>query len=187
MITIRQACPPDIAFISSMILTALHIDASDNERLYHHLIDLVEDDHTLYSWHRCRIACKDGQNVGLCLAYDAKDYHERRIRSFSMPCSDGKPVSADDKSLLEQEDEAGEGEYYIDSLAVVETCRGQGIGRLLLQDAIDRGIRLGLHPTLLVDPDNASAVKLYSSLGFSYSRDMFAFGQIYHKYAYKGA
>lgn len=186
MIEIRKATKSDIPFISAMILMALHIEKKDNERLYNHLSDLVEDEHTLYSWQRCRIAYDNNISVGLCLAYDAGDYHERRLRSFSMPCSDGKPVSEDNRSLLEQEDEAGEGEYYIDSLAVVKTHRHCGIGRLLMADAIENGKRQNLTPTLLVDPNNVNAVKLYSALGFCYSHDIFAFGQIYHKYINKG-
>lgn len=185
MTTIRQAAISDIPFISSMILMALHIDGSDNERLYHNLTDLVNDDNTLYSWHRCRIACVDNISAGLCLAYDAYDYHQRRIRSFSMPCSDGRPVSEDNQSLLEQEDEAGEGEFYIDSLAVLKEYRHHGVGRMLMNDAIERGKVLNLTPTLLVDPTNDNAVRLYSSLGFYYSHNVFVFGQFFHKYVYK--
>ena len=145
--------------------------------------NLVEDDGTLYSWHRCCIAMDGTENVGLCLAYDAKDYHERRIRSFSMKCSEGLSVSEYDPSLMEQEDEAGEGEYYIDSLAVVESHRHYGIGRKLMNYAITTGKGLNLRPTLLVDPDNTGAVKLYTSLGFRYERKIFAFGKFYDKYS----
>lgn len=183
MITLRKARKSDDTFIARMVLAALHIDENSDTRLCRHIKDLVEDEGTLYSWHRCIIATDDDESVGMCLAYDAADYHERRLRSFTMPCSDGKSVAEDNTSLLEQEDEAGEGEYYIDSVAVVASHRRGGIGRTLMADAIAKGKALQLRPTLLVDPANTNAVKLYTSLGFRYERDIFAFGQIYHKYS----
>ncbi len=182
MITIREAHKEDACFIASMVLAALHIDEHDDARLFHHMIDLVEDEGTLYFWQRCHIATDEGVPVGLCLAYDGKDYHERRLRSFSMPCSDGKPVSENNESLLQQADETGEGEYYIDSLAVVSSCRGKGIGRQLLVHAIAQAKEKGLRPTLLVDPANTSALRLYTSMGFKYGYGQFAFGMTYHKY-----
>lgn len=185
MITLRKGTKEDAPFIAQMIMTALHLDYKADERLYGQIVRLVKDDKTLYSWHRCVLAVDGETCAGLCLAYDAKDYHERRVRSFTMPYEDGTTLGEEDRSLLEQEDEAGEGEFYIDSLAVAPEYRKQGTGRMLMLDAINRGKELGLSPTLLVDPENPGAIRLYSSLGFRYKRDMFAFGQTYHKYHYQ--
>ncbi len=196
-ISIRQAQKDDVRFIARMILAALHIEEDANSKLAQRMAELVADDGTLYSWQRCFIAehtPSDGDGsdndtaiktpVGLCLAYDAADYHERRMRAFTMKCSDGTSVSDDNQALLEQEDEAGAGEYYIDSLAVTPECRGKGVGTILLNHAIDKATALGLHPTLLVDPDNPPAVNLYTSLGFRFLREQMAFGVVYHKYQY---
>lgn len=182
MITLRKGTIEDAPFIAQMVMTALHLDYESDDRLYRQIIKLVKDEKTLYSWHRCVIATEGKECAGLCLAYDGKDYHERKIRSFTMPYDDGGTLGEEDSSLLEQEDEAGEGEFYIDSLAVAAKYRKHGIGKQLMLDAISRGKELGLLPTLLVDPENSNAIKLYTSLGFHYKRDMFAFGQIYHKY-----
>ncbi len=186
MITIRPACRQDAAFVAKMILAALHIDSPD-DALARRMLDLVLDDDTLYSWYRAFLAVDmavspDGNPVGLCLAYDAADYHERRLHAFTMKCSDGHSVAEDNPTLLEQADEAGRGEYYIDSFAVLTDYRGRGIGRLLLAHAIEQAKEKGLQPTLLVDPDNLPAVKLYAAMGFRYSHAQFAFGQLYHKY-----
>lgn len=185
MITLRDGKKEDAPFIAKMIMAALHIDFNKEEKMYQHVIKAVEDENTLYSWNRCVVAIDDEECVGLCLAYNAKDYHERRIHTFTMPFDDGKSFADNDPTLLEQEDEASEGEYYIDSLAVTTNHRKQGIGRTLLQHAIIKGKELRLTPTLLVDPNNINAVKLYSSLCFHYERDIFAFGQTYHKYRWK--
>ena len=183
MITIRKGKTTDAPFIASMIMQALHIEKEHNTELYQHIIEFAEREDTLCSWHRCYIATNNNVCVGLCLAYDAKDYHTRRVKTFTMKCRDGKSVSQYNKSLLEQEDEAGEGEYYIDSLAVVSSYRGHGIGKQLLSHAVKEADNLGLRPTLLVDPANTNAIKLYTALGFKYEHEQFAFGQIYHKYS----
>lgn len=182
MITIRPATKDDAAFIAQMVMMALHIDHTHETKMYRHLTHITAMNDTLYAWQRCSIACDGDICIGLCLAYDAVDYHERRLHTFSLPAEDGSTFADNEPSLLEQEDEAGAGEYYIDSLAVSASHRKQGIGKLLLQHAIEEGKKQKLTPTLLVDPDNTNAVKLYSSLGFHYERDIFAFGQIYHKY-----
>lgn len=182
MITLRKGTIEDVPFIAQMIMAALHLDYKADDRLYRQIIKLVKDDGTLYSWPRCVIAVDGKICAGLCLAYDGKDYHERKMRSFAMPYDDGGTLGDEDPSLLEQEDEAGEGEFYIDSLAVTQEYRRHGIGRQLMLDAIKKGQELGLSPTLLVDPENPNAIKLYTSLGFRYKCDIFAFGQIYHKY-----
>lgn len=185
MITLRDGKKEDAPFIAKMIMTALHIDFHKEAKMLQHVSKAVEDENTLYFWNRCVVATDDEEYVGLCLAYDAKDYHERRIHTFTMPFDDGKSFADNDPSLLKQEDEASDGEYYIDSLAVATNHRKQGIGRTLLQHAIITGKNLRLTPTLLVDPDNTNAVKLYSSLGFHYEHDIFAFGQTYHKYRWE--
>ena len=77
------------------------------------------------------------------------------------------------------EDETQSGEYYIDSLAVVPRFRSRGVGRGLLLQAVEQARRLALRPTLLVDPDNPRAQKLYTSVGFHREGEIFAFGQTY--------
>ncbi len=195
---IRPARKDDAHFIAKMILAALHIEEDDNSILARRMEDFVLADNTLYSWSRGYIAVdteeaksEDDEQTytketpaGLCLAYDGIDYHERRINTFTMKCSDGVSVAEDNPSLRTQEDEAGAGEYYIDSLAVAPDYRGHGIGKMLLAHAIEQGIARGLHPTLLVDPDNAPALRLYTSLGFRFFREQEAFGIMYHKYQY---
>ncbi len=207
---IRPARREDTQFIARMILAALHIEEDDNSILARRMEEFVLADNTLYSWTRCHVAvetmatetedmrtktalddsnremCPEEIPAGLCLAYDGVDYHERRMNTFTMKCSDGMSVADSAPSLLTQEDETGAGEYYVDSLAVVPAYRGHGVGRLLLGHAIRQGVALGLHPTLLVDPDNAPAVKLYTSLGFRFHHEQYAFGVMYHKYRYQG-
>lgn len=182
MIELRKATCGDSTFVAKMVMMALHITEEDNPRLYNHMVELVEDEHTLYHWSRARIACDGDTRVGLCLAYDGGDYHERREYSFSFVCKDGRPVSENNAELLVQPDESGVGEYYIDSLAVVPDYRGKRIGRMLIMDALRHSAELALRPTILVDPNNGAALRLYRSVGFVYAEEMRVFGELYHKY-----
>ena len=77
------------------------------------------------------------------------------------------------------EDETVAGEYYIDSLAVAPTQRGKGVGAALLAQGVAQAAQLGLRPTLLVDPDNPGARRLYEAGGFRESGAVTAFGQTY--------
>ncbi|AXY03107.1 N-acetyltransferase [Vibrio alfacsensis] len=56
--------------------------------------------------------------------------------------------------------------YWILSLAVATKYRGQGIARLLVEDAISQ-VEVGSSVKLTVDPNNAPAYQLYCSMGFS--------------------
>lgn len=158
---------------------ALHMETEGEEgaRLLSRFTELVNDEKTLYHWSRAYII----DNVGACVAYDGADYHERRLYSFSFVCSDGLPVIGDNSHLLVQPDETCAGEYYIDSLAIMPEYRGHGYGRQLLQHAVSTGKAQGLCPTILVDPANTSALKLYESVGFSGSETLFVFGLDYLK------
>lgn len=73
-------------------------------------------------------------------------------------------------------------EMYADSLAVIPEYRGKGIGRMMLMYALRRSVKLALMPTILVDPNNEPALRLYKSVGFEYGEKMRVFGTLYHKY-----
>ncbi len=55
----------------------------------------------------------------------------------------------------------------ITNVMLLPEYRGQGIGRTIVEEAIERGRRLGAEEfTLEVRVSNARAIKLYESLGF---------------------
>ncbi len=63
----------------------------------------------------------------------------------------------------------GEGKIFIGNLVVDVSCRGEGIGRGLVQHMLERAYRyLGLEEVCIsVFGDNTPALLLYSSMGFS--------------------
>lgn len=175
-LTVRWATPDDATFVAWGVCCALHREPDD--AFLPLMSHVCRQDDVLYSWRHALIACADGEPVGLCLCYDGADYHAMRLRTFAY-----FPESSEEMDFEHMEDESGPGEYYIDSLAVKKEYRGRGIARKLMQQQIEHGHALGLKPTLLVDPDNPPALRLYQSLGFRYLADCYAFGQIFHKLA----
>lgn len=180
-IEIRPATCADSTFVAQCVCMALHHELSDEERPGVAAICARED--VLYSYRHALIAWVGDVPVGLCLAYDGNGYHDIRVRTFAAFAA-LHPDDEDDMDLKNAEDETCQGEYYIDSLAVLPEYRRRGFARQLMQAQIALGRQLGLsHITLLVDPENSEAQRLYESLGFKYESDCYAFGQIYWKWA----
>lgn len=178
---IRQATIDDVLFVAQGVVMALHLDP--NEQDIPAIAKICSREDVLYSYKNALIAFeKDSitgkeKPVGLCLCYDGKGYHEIRLRTFAL-----FPDKSEDMDFEHFEDETCEGEYYIDSLAILPEYRRQGFATQLMKAQIDKGRSLGLPvATLLVDPENPNAQKLYTNLGFRYSSDVYAFGKIYWK------
>ena len=74
------------------------------------------------------------------------------------------------------------GEYYLDSLAVAPEFRGQSIGSILIQNALEEAQALGFtKATLLVDSRKDYLQRLYGRLGFENGETVTFFGDEYIK------
>lgn len=174
---IRQATIDDSLFVAKCVCMALHTSPTEDE--LKHFAEVCRMEDVLYSYRNAMIAEVDGVPAGLCLAYDGKNYHEIRVRTFAH-----FPDMAQAMDFAHFEDETHDGEFYIDSLAVLPEFRRRGIAQALMKAQIDRGAQLGLPmSTLLVDPENPNAQQLYYNLGFKYYQDVYAFGQKFWKLA----
>lgn len=177
---IRQATIDDTLFVARCICMALHREASEEELPF--ISDICKREDVLYSYRNALIAFIDETPVGLCLCYDGKGYHDIRLRTFACFAENQDSEIDDELDFEHFEDETKEGEYYIDSLAVLPEYRCQGIATELMKAQIKKGGELGLPvATLLVDPENPNAQKLYTNLGFKYKEDIYCFGQIFWK------
>ena len=89
---------------------------------------------------------------------------------------------------FEIEEETSAGEFYIDSLSVMPSFRGKGVGRALLAALRDKAFERGYERVgLLVDFDNPRAEKLYSSFGFERVNETTFLGhRMWHMQAKKG-
>ena len=178
----RDATLDDAPFIARVVLAGidmLDIDAvlPDEQRaIFEHLIDICRMDDTLYSYCNTRIAETDGVPVGALVAYDGARYAGMREKTFGLV----KQTSGMDLSRNAME--TGQGEFYLDSMAILSDYRGAGIGKKLMYDRVDFALSNGFQKvTLLVDKDKPRLQKYYESLGFAFSEEMFVFGSWYNK------
>lgn len=166
----------DAPFVARCVCMALHHEA-DSERLAH-VAQVCRRHDALYSYRHALVAWMGDEPVGLCLCYDGARYTEMRRITFPLFSHEGDAMDLDNA-----QDETQAGEYYLDSLAVVSQWRGRGIARQLIEAQLQRARQMGFHrATLLVDPANEGAQRLYASIGFRHHSDCYAFGQTYWKW-----
>lgn len=182
MITIRDARIEDCEFVARGVCMALH--HVPDEQMLKEIAKICERTDVLYSYKHTIIAWEGDTPVGICLCYDGGNYHELRKTTFPLFAAlmQGDP-DHEAMDLENAEDEAVEGEYYVDSLAVMPEWRGQGIGSKLMQAQMSKAQGMGYKKsTLLVDPANEGAQHMYRKLGFSDDTEVYAFGQIFWKW-----
>ena len=177
---IRQAVPSDAPLIAELIMTALGQDlclflqGPDHTReQLHQLFTLMScRDDTQYSYRNALLAEQGGQVAGLALSYDGSLLPELRpVFIQAMREHFGRE--------LELVDETQAGELYLDSFAVREPFRKQGIGSALLRATLRKTRLLHLPELgLLVDIDNIRAQRVYAAAGFK-QRDSRPFGNHY--------
>lgn len=182
-ITYRNATPQDAAFVAMVVAEAVGITVmerategtlSDADRESQTLIEAVcRRDDTLYSWRHTRLAIAGGVPVGALVSYPGEGYMECRKHTFALLSS---LITFDVESM---DAETRDGEYYLDSLAVLPAYRGQGIARQLLLHAQQEAHRQGRPAILACAPDNTGARLLYESLGFRQEGLMHIFGEDY--------
>ena len=187
MITIRQAHINDAAYIAEGIYEAFLLagSAAENDSSFHQrwletLAVVCAQLDTHYSYTNTLVAEVDGKIAGIMIAVDGKKYRIQREKMYPQL-----------KSLFDEvfgvgwdnmDDEAQEGELYVDSLAVFTPYRHQGIGTRLLLHAKKRAQELDIPvTTLAVEPMNPAKI-LYQEIGFRYNRSITIFNEEYHLY-----
>lgn len=170
---ISPAQKTDAPRIATLIMMAMNHECCQNfagpnhslEDFHSMMTELVEQDNSQYSY-RNTLTARDDNNelAGIIVGYDGKDLHRLRIAFIEAA------KKYFDRDYSGMDDETGEGEFYIDSLAVDERYRHQGIATQLLKAIVEAHI--DRQPVgLLVDKGNPNAEKLYRSLGFEYVED----------------
>lgn len=164
--------------IASLIMLAMNHECCQNfagpshtlEDFHRMMTTLVRRDDSQYSYRNAMVALDDTTSdskpvvAGVIVGYDGADLH--RLREAFLQAA---------KEFLDQDfrgmdDETQAGEYYIDSLAVNESFRHQGLATLLLKKLIDqKGQKQPIG--LLVDKGNPGVERLYRSLGFEFVND----------------
>lgn len=175
MNNILSATYSDSAFVATVMMEAVEIPMMEEHRVPEdHLVAICQHDDTLYSWRNACLYYIDDKPVAGLISYTGNGYHETKIRTFKLV-----PPEVLDFDPFTMDDETREGEYYLDSLAVLPEYRGKGIGTALLRHGIETAKSKGLLPILACDPENENAYRLYSSLGFQAEGKLNIFGQEY--------
>lgn len=164
--TIRKAKIEDSKAIVPLLMMASgdviykFIKEENYEKAKDFLQRFVSCEDNQYSFQNCYVKVVEEQIVAAALVYDGA-----KLKELRKPVLDYVHQHFDASFHVEDETQAGE--FYIDSLGVMATQQGKGLGSKLLNYLIkeivcQNGKTLGL----LVDISNHGAKKLYSKLGF---------------------
>ncbi|MDE5871849.1 MAG: GNAT family N-acetyltransferase [Muribaculaceae bacterium] len=170
---IRKAIASDTDFVAKTVLTALDMDTSDLEWVR----KSCADPKSMYSWTKALIAEEEGKPIGCIISYRGDDYLPIREYTWSR-LWEGVDPEVIRKSAIE----AYPGEYYLDSLAVEPEYRGHGLGKCLMQTAMEHGASLGYRRfALLVAVEKTRLKEYYASLGFREAGEVNFFGHQYYR------
>jgi ribosomal protein S18 acetylase RimI-like enzyme len=174
MVRIRTATIDDTESIARLITTAMteeccrHFYGPEHTSadFMHFIARLAKATNSQYSYLNTLVATSNGKVIGVAVSYNG-----RRLKELRQAFIDGM-LNYFDRDFSAIDDEAESGELYLDSFAVSEEHRHQGIGSALIKatckKAADAGVsRVGL----LVDKSNPTAEHFYTSLGFKYQND----------------
>lgn len=182
---IRPARPEDAVFIGKCVCEGIGFEifeqeTDQNKEIAERIAPLAAREGTLYSYRNTLIAEVNGEVAGAFISYPGAYYHKWRKETFR-----DHPYFKD-LDLDVMADEAGPGEYYLDTLAVLPQFRRQGIGSGLMKERIAQVQQdfPDLRISLLVDPENLDGQRIYTRLGFQFiDRNVMAFNHLYWKMA----
>ena len=172
-IIIRPAHKDEASQIAELFMLAwpvediLESNGITYNQLHESMTEMAASEQTIYSYENTYVAETDGKIVGAMCAYDGGDYQR-----LKQPIVDILGKDSGFAQLKETE----EGEFYLDSVGVLEVYRGRGIGARLFAAQIERARTLGHKVAgLIVDEDKPQAEALYSRLGFKHldNKDFF--------------
>lgn len=170
-IIIRESTLSDAEYVAKTVLAALDMDTSDLEWVK----ETCADPKSMYSWNKALIAEDAGKPIGCIISYSGDDYQNLREYTWSRLWKGIDPATIRNSAI-----ETYPGEYYLDSIAIEREYRGKGLGKKLMQVAIEHGKKLGYDRfALLVAVDKPRLKEYYATLGFEEAEDVNFFG---HKY-----
>lgn len=172
---ITTAKPTQASQIAKLIMEAMNHECCQYFAGEHHtladfhrvLTELVGADNSQYSYRNALVALTADEKVaGVCVSYDGACLIELR-KAFLKACKENF-----NQDFSDMPEETSAGELYIDSIAVDEGYRGQGLAKQLLQATIDKARDMNINSVgLLVDKGNPQAERLYHAVGFRYEND----------------
>ena len=173
-VIIRQARKEEASQIAELFMLAWPVDeilesnGLTREQLHESITLIAASEETIYSYENTIVAEVDGKVVGAMCAYDGADYQR-----LKQPIVDVLGQDCGFAQLKETE----EGEFYLDSVGVLQEYRGRGIASRLINAQCERAESQGHKIAgLIVDVDKPQAEALYARLGFIHLDDKDFFG-----------
>jgi GNAT superfamily N-acetyltransferase len=163
---IRKAVKEDSKAIATLLLLAMEdivyqfINQNNYETALDFMLHFVQKENNQYSHENCFVTEENGQVVAAVNLYDGAKLQLLRTPVINY-------VRVHYNKDFSPEDETQTGEYYIDTLGVLPSQQGKGIGSCLLSFLIDQYVKQSHHTLgLLVEENNPGAKMLYLKLGF---------------------
>ncbi|MFM1655222.1 GNAT family N-acetyltransferase [Brevibacillus sp. B_LB10_24] len=164
---IRKAKQEDAAQIIPLLHCAIGSIANtlagtpDDDEALRILTDFYRQKGNRISYENILVEEQDGQVVGMLVAY-----HGSRSDTLDKPLLD-RICRQTGRTDYTFEREAGEDEYYLDSLAVHEAYRGRGFAKGLMLAFEAQAMAAGHRKlSLLVEENNDRAFALYTKMGY---------------------
>lgn len=162
-ITIRKATINDVRLIAYAVGNAIGEEVMPSfcgNDWMNTITEVASLETSQYSYRNALIAEVDGSPAGVIVAYDGARLEELRAETIRI-------VSKYKPDFAVSEDETESGEYYIDTLCVIPKYRKMGIATKLITTIREQVFAEGQRKLgLIVDIDNPTAERLYTSLGF---------------------
>lgn len=178
-IEVRKARPAEGRFIARCVMSAIGMPvfSRDFSRKDFDILEVLSGacamPDTLYSYRNTLVATVGDIPVGCIVAYDGARYEKMKGKTFAMV---KEKTGYEFKSDFENETEAGE--YYLDSLCVLPSFRGHGIGKLLISQSLETAEGLGFPiATLIVESGNDFLQEYYRDCGFEPEGKKACFGK----------
>lgn len=179
---IRPATPTDAPAVAPLMFQAMEeivykmIGKDHKEEAIALLKTLFEQEDNQYSYKNAWVYEEEGAVIGSVIAYDGAHLHTLRAPVLAL-------IRSSYGIDIVLEDETAEGELYIDTLSVLPTAQGKGIGSQLVAHLK----KVTTQPIgLLVDVQNPKAERLYTRLGFEYINHQELAGGIYKHLVFRG-
>ena len=162
-VSVRPATREDARLIAEAVAMAI---GSESAVLYcgENYLDVLEEvaleKGTQYSYENSLIASVGDVPAGAICGYDGALLCPLREKTLSI-------IRKYNPSIHVPDDETEAGEFYLDSVGVLEQFRGHGVGSALLKAMTAKAHAEGhTDVALIVDQDNPEAERLYARLGF---------------------